>query len=57
MGNLPKAIEELALAVKLAPESPQAHYALATAYARVGKTEEAARERAEFTRLDKLRKK
>ncbi len=57
MGDLQKAIGELERTVKLAPESPQAHFALATAYARAGKHEEAARERAEFTRLEKLRKK
>lgn len=53
-GDLAAAIEELEAAVKLAPDSPQAHFSLASAYARAGRKEAAARERAEFARLKKL---
>lgn len=53
-GELAAAIRELEAAVKLAPESPQAHFSLAAAYARAGRKQAAARERAEVTRLKKL---
>jgi tetratricopeptide (TPR) repeat protein len=48
------AARELELAVKLAPESPVAHYSLASAYAKMGRKEDAARERQEFERLRRL---
>jgi len=54
LGEVPAAIRELELAVKLAPDSPQVRIALASAYAKAGRKEDAARERAEFTRLRKL---
>ena len=38
----------------MAPESPGLHFTLARAYQRAGRLEDAARERAEFTRLDRL---
>jgi tetratricopeptide (TPR) repeat protein len=46
-----RAAAELALAVKLAPASPEARFSLGTAYARLGRKEEATREQAEFKRL------
>lgn len=48
------AISELQAAVKLEPDSPSAHYTLARAYQRAGRTAEAERERAEFSRLERL---
>jgi len=48
------AIKELLIGIKLAPESPRLHYTLARAYQRAGRTEEATREREEFTRLDRM---
>jgi tetratricopeptide (TPR) repeat protein len=53
LGDLQAAIDELQTAVKLAPESPEMHFALANAYARAGRKEDAARERAIFTKLRK----
>jgi tetratricopeptide (TPR) repeat protein len=52
--DLPGAIRELEMAVKLAPDSPQVHFSLASAYSKAGRKQEAARERAEFARLKKL---
>jgi tetratricopeptide (TPR) repeat protein len=52
--RLRDAILEIQLAVKLAPDSPDAHFSLAAAYARAGRKEDAARERTEFQRLKKL---
>jgi Flp pilus assembly protein TadD len=52
--KLPDALAELERAVKLAPDSPDAHFSLAAAYARAGRKEDAARERTEFQRLKKL---
>jgi tetratricopeptide (TPR) repeat protein len=53
MGQVDRAIKELEEGVKLAPESPEMHFALARAYSRAGRKDDAARERALFTRLDK----
>jgi tetratricopeptide (TPR) repeat protein len=53
-GDVDGAITELLIGVKLAPESPGLHFTLARAYQRAGRTEDATRERDEFTRLDKL---
>jgi len=52
-GDTVRAVQELEAAVKLAPGNPETHYALATAYERVGRKEDAQRERAEFARLGK----
>jgi tetratricopeptide (TPR) repeat protein len=49
------AVSELETAAKLEPESPSVHYALARAYQRAGRAADAKRERAEFSRLDRLR--
>ena len=46
-----RAAVELEQAVKLAPGSPEAHFSLGTAYARLGRKEDATREQAEFKRL------
>jgi tetratricopeptide (TPR) repeat protein len=53
-GDVTRAIAELEAGVKLAPDSPGMRFALARAYARAGRTDDAARERAEFLRLDKI---
>jgi tetratricopeptide (TPR) repeat protein len=50
------AAKELEAAVKLAPGSPEARFSLASAYSRVGRKEDAARELAEFKRLENLSK-
>lgn len=49
-----RAAAELEQAVKLAPGAPEAHFSLATAYNRLGRREDAAREQAEFKRLEHL---
>ena len=49
-----KGVRELEAAVKLAADSPQVHLSLASAYAKLGRKQEAARERSEFARLKKL---
>jgi predicted Zn-dependent protease len=54
MNDVPRAIPELEKAATLAPGSPQAQFMLARAYARAGRPAEAARARAEFTRLDQV---
>lgn len=49
-----RASAELQQAVKLAPNVPEAHFSLARAYTLLGKKEDAAREQAEFKRLEHL---
>lgn len=53
-GEVERAVKELEAGVKLAPDSPEMRFILARAYQRAGRKEDATRERAEFTRLDKL---
>jgi len=48
------AAREFETAVRLAPNSPESHFSLATAYAKLGRKEDAAHERDEFRRLRKL---
>jgi tetratricopeptide (TPR) repeat protein len=48
-----RGVQELEIARKLAPTSPQVRIALATAYAKVGRKDDAARERQEFLKLRK----
>jgi tetratricopeptide (TPR) repeat protein len=48
------AAKELELAIRLAPDVPEAHFILASAYSRLGRKAEADREREEFRRLKKL---
>jgi tetratricopeptide (TPR) repeat protein len=52
LGELEAGIRELEEAVRLAPESPETHFTLARAYARAGRAEDAARERAAFAALE-----
>jgi tetratricopeptide (TPR) repeat protein len=54
LGEIPAAITELELARKLEPTSPQVRIALASAYQKAGRPQDASRERAEFLRLKKL---
>ena len=54
LDQLEPGISELERSRELAPESPQTRFALATAYARAGRSEEAAREQEEFLRLRKM---
>lgn len=51
LGELDRGTRELEQATLLAPESAEVHFSLARAYARAGRETDAARERAEFTRL------
>ncbi len=51
--DLARGLAQLEDARKIAPASPQVRLALATAYAKAGRKEDAARERAEFARLRK----
>ena len=53
-GQVEQGIKELEIARQQAPDSPQVHFSLATAYSLAGKKAEAAQERAEFARLRKL---
>jgi tetratricopeptide (TPR) repeat protein len=55
-GDVERAIQHLEAGRKLAPESPEVRFSLARAYARAGRADDAARERAEFLRLDKQRR-
>jgi len=52
--SLRAAISELEAAAKLDPESQDAHFSLSSAYALAGRAAAAARERAEYERLQKL---
>ncbi len=56
-GDLKQAVGALETAAKLSPESPQPRIALASAYSKLGRTADAARERKEFLRLQELAKK
>lgn len=55
-GNLDQGIKELELSRQQAPGSPQTRIALASAYAKAGRKEDAERERAEFLKLKQLTK-
>lgn len=46
-------ISEIETSIKMSPANPQNHYVLAMAYAKAGRSADAARERAEFIRLRK----
>jgi predicted Zn-dependent protease len=56
IGQIERAIKELELGVKQAPDSPEMYFALARAYTKAGRKVEAEKARNEFTRLDKLRR-
>lgn len=49
--DVPRGTRELEIAVNMAPRNLQSHFALATAYAKAGRKDDAAKERAEFLRL------
>ena len=49
--DVPHAIRELETAARMVPTEPQFQYSLASAYSRAGRTDDAARARAAFTRL------
>ena len=53
VGKVPEAIKELEIGVKQAPDSPEMRFALARAYAKAGRREDARRERELFLQLDK----
>ncbi|MBI3652813.1 MAG: tetratricopeptide repeat protein [Acidobacteria bacterium] len=53
LGKVDEAIQELEVGTRLAPDSPEMHFALAKAYARAGRKDAAATERALFIQLDK----
>jgi len=54
MDDPAKARAELEQATKLSPETPEAHFNLASAYTRLGRKPDAQREQEEFKRLTKL---
>ena len=56
VGQTERAIKELESGVKQAPDSPEMYFALARAYSKAGRKAEADRARAEFMRLDKIRR-
>ena len=56
LGKIDEAIKELETGVKQAPDSPEMRFALARAYARAGRKEDAARERGTFLELDKQKR-
>jgi tetratricopeptide (TPR) repeat protein len=53
-GDTEGAIREFQAGVKIAPDSPVMRFVLARAYRRAGRAQDADREQAEFTRLDRL---
>jgi tetratricopeptide (TPR) repeat protein len=53
-GDIDGAILHLEAGVKLAPDSPSTHLSLSKAYQRAGRSADAAREREEFAKLDRL---
>ncbi len=53
--RLSDAVGELEAAVKLAPDIPEPHFHLASAYARLGRKSDAAKQREIFAKLDKER--
>ena len=53
LGDVDGAIEQLEAGVKLAADAPTLHFALARAYQRAGRADDAERERNEFLRLQR----
>ena len=53
-GDVEGGIAQLEIAIAQAPDSPGTHFALAKAYQRAGRLDDAAKERTEFVRLDRL---
>ncbi len=56
LGQTERAIQELEIGIKQAPDSPEMYFALARAYSKAGRKVDADRARAEFMRLDKIRR-
>jgi tetratricopeptide (TPR) repeat protein len=56
LGQTDRSIKELEIGVKQAPTSPEMYFALARAYSKAGRKVEADKARAEFMRLDKIRR-
>jgi tetratricopeptide (TPR) repeat protein len=56
LGEVERGIAELEEASRLAPDSPEMHFSLARAYAKAGRKDEAERERAVFTELERRRR-
>jgi Flp pilus assembly protein TadD len=56
LGEVERGVTELEAAARLAPDSPEMHYSLVRAYTRAGRADDAARERAIFTELDRKRR-
>ena len=54
LDNAVEALQQAQIAVKLAPNSPDARLVLSNCYARTNRQQEAERERAEFQRLKDL---
>jgi tetratricopeptide (TPR) repeat protein len=54
--DLPRGIEELEKAARLAPDSPEMFYSLGQAYSRAGRPEDAEKARATFRRLEEARR-
>ncbi len=57
LGQTERSVKELEIGVKQAPTSPEMYFALARAYSKAGRKPEADKARAEFMRLDKIRRK
>lgn len=56
LGQTERSIQELEIGVRQAPTSPEMYFALARAYSRAGRKPDADKARAEFMRLDKIRR-
>lgn len=56
LGEPERGTSELEAAVRLAPDSPEMHYSLVRAYTKAGRADDAARERATFTELERKRR-
>jgi tetratricopeptide (TPR) repeat protein len=56
LGKVDEAIKQLEIGVNLAPDSPEMYFALAKAYARAGRKEDASKARAQFMQLDKQKR-
>lgn len=52
-GEIERGVKELEISIQLEPTSPQTRIALASAYQKLGRKEDAAKQRAEFLRLKK----
>jgi tetratricopeptide (TPR) repeat protein len=55
LGQVDRAVKQLEEGARLAPNVPEMYYALARAYTRAGRKQDAARARQTFQRLEKLR--